>query len=356
MFGLLVMVLAVALIAQVRSRLRSAGVGPTAGDGLLRGGRSERATSQVGLTAGACAPAVVPGEVSTAGDLASLKTDAPAPAQGGEGPQAPTPAADAAIEAASLAPVASGFVAAPGKAKVEVFGVPRMAWAGKEVVFGRAEARDVFALLSISADGVPAEAIVETLWPGDGERGGRRLESAVREINQAMRQASGCASGVRFVMKSGERRLLPAAWFDADFWRFGEAYQRASTAADDVTRTAALHEALALYRGPLLEGSDDLWVLPIRQAAQRQAVDAAERLAELVRADDQGRALDVLRLAVERIDPYDEMLWCELMTIQAELGRLPAVRRSFELLKARLAEIDAVPSAQARQVYERLLR
>ncbi|MEU8324127.1 bacterial transcriptional activator domain-containing protein [Nonomuraea sp. NPDC048881] len=264
--------------------------------------------------------------------------------------------ADAATAATLLGTGESGFVVAPGKTKVEVLGVPRVGWGGQEVSFGRAEARDLFALLSVSQDGVSSEAIVEALWPGDGERGGRRLESAVREINQAMRHATGCASGVRFVVKSRERRLLPAAWFDVDFWRFDAARQRAATAADDATRMTALHEALALYRGPLLAGRDDLWVLTPRQAAQRHAVNAAVRLAELVRADDPDRAVDGLQLAVERIDPYSEMLWGHLMTIQGEQGRQLAVRRSFELLKERLAEIDTVPSPQVRQVYERLLR
>jgi DNA-binding SARP family transcriptional activator len=111
-----------------------------------------------------------------------------------------------------------------------------------------------------------------------------------------------------------------------------------------------------LYQGPLLDGRDDLWVVALRQAAQRQAVDAAERLAELVRGGDPERALDVLRLAVERIDPYSEVLWCLLMTIQGGLGRSLTVQRSFELLRERLAEIDAVPSAHARQVYERFVR
>ncbi|MEV0386889.1 BTAD domain-containing putative transcriptional regulator [Nonomuraea sp. NPDC050643] len=253
-----------------------------------------------------------------------------------------------------LARLGSGFVAAAGKAKVEVLGVPRLSYGGAEVCFGRAEARELLALLAVSRDGVSAEGIAETLWPG--EVGGRRLDSAVREINRAMRQAVGCASGIRFVLKSGERRLLPAAAFDADFWRFEDACKLASIAVEDAVRVAALHEVLALYRGPLLAGRDDLWVLPLRQAAQRQAADAAERMAELVRADDPGRAVDVLRLAVECIDPYSETLWCLLMSVQGELGRLPAVRRSFELLRERLAEIDAVPSPQARQVYERFVR
>ncbi|SEN78501.1 DNA-binding transcriptional activator of the SARP family [Nonomuraea pusilla] len=254
----------------------------------------------------------------------------------------------------ATAGLGSGFVAAAGKAKVEVLGVPRLSFDRSEVHFGRAEARELFALLSVSRDGVSAEGITEALWPG--EVGGRRLESAVREINRAMRQATGCAAVVRFVLKSGERRLLPAASFDVDFWRFEDACKLASIAAEDAVRVAALHEVLALYRGELLAGLDDLWVLPLRQAAQRQAADAAERLAELVRADDPGRAVDVLRLAVERIDPCSETLWCLLMSVQGELGRLPAVRRSFQLLRERLAEIDAVPSPHARQVYERFIR
>lgn len=276
------------------------------------------------------------------------------PDQPGFRPAVADTEAEAPFKSSASAGLGSGFVAVAGKAKVEVLGVPRLSYGGAEICFARAEARELLALLAVSRDGVSAEAIAETLWPG--EVGGRRLDSAVREINRAMRQAVGCAAGVRFVLKSGERRLLPAASFDTDFWRFENACKRASIAAEDTVRAAALHEVLALYRGPLLAGCDDLWVLPLRQAAQRQAADAAERLAELMRADDPGRAVDVLRLAVECIDPYSETLWCLLMTVQGELGRLPAVRRSFELLRERLAEIDAVPSPQARQVYERWVR
>ncbi|GAA2213313.1 hypothetical protein GCM10009850_087750 [Nonomuraea monospora] len=262
--------------------------------------------------------------------------------------------AEAPFVSSASARLGSGFVAAVGKAKAEVLGVPRLSYGGVEICFGRAEARELLALLAVSRDGVSAEGIAETLWPG--EVGGRRLDSAVREINRALRQAVGCPAGVRFVLKSGERRLLPSASFDTDFWRFEDACKLASIAAEDAVRVAALHEVLALYRGPLLAGCDDLWVLSLRQAAQRQAADAAERMAELMRADDPGRAVDVLRLAVECIDPCSETLWCLLMSVQGELGRLPAVRRSFALLRERLAEIDAVPSPQARQVYERFVR
>lgn len=364
-FGLMVMATATVLIGRLRVRAGRAGAGSSGGGvspsrGACPSGADGGEASAVKMaTAGAETPAVMSvvavGPDTDAGDMENLEVAEPRPGQPCEstGAQDATGEAAAAVASAGLD---SSFVAAPGKAKAEVLGVLRLTWAGTEVSFGRAEARDVFALLSTSRDGVSAEGIVEALWPGDGERGGRRLESAVREINQAMRQATGRTSGVRFVVKSGERRLLPAASFDVDFWRFEDACKLASTAVEDAPRVAALYEVLELYRGPLLSERDDLWVLPVRQAAQRQAVDAAERLAELVRPHDPDRALDVLRLAVERIDPHSEVLWCLLMSIQGELGRLPAVRRSFELLTERLAEIDAAPSAQARQVYERLIR
>lgn len=232
----------------------------------------------------------------------------------------------------------------------------RLSYDGVEVSFGRVVASDLFALLSTSQEGLSTESIIDTLWSGDGERGVRSLESAVRQLNQVMRQASGHAASVKFVVKTRQRRHLAPAYFDVDYWRFEKAYVRANSTGQEPDRLAALHEMLALYQGPLLAGRDALWILPLRQAAQRQAVDAAERLAELVRGDAPDRALDVLRLAVERIDPYSELLWCQLMTIQGELGRTSAVRRSFGLLRERLAEIDAVPSSEVLHVYERFLR
>lgn len=276
-----------------------------------------------------------------------------APSGLGEAENAPDQGA-----ARSSTPVAatSAFVAGPGRAKAEVLGLARLSYAGKEVSFGRAEACDLFALLSTSREGVLTQSVIDTLWPGEGERGARRLESAIRDVNGAMRQVTGLAATVKFVVKAGSRRRLAAAYFDVDFWRFEDAYKVATTTEEDVTRAAALHDMLALYQGPLLAQRDDLWCLPLRQAAQTRAVHAATRLAELERKRDPDRALDVLTLAVDRVDPHSEVLWCQLMTIQGELGRLPAVRRSFEQLKERLAELDAVPSAQARQTYERLIR
>lgn len=360
------MLLAAALIVR---RCFRPGLAVAGSSGSPAGGRSDDREGSDLVTAAAAKAATIDAAVAgfVAGDCRTEETEEKAeagpetdvlPSGMTEADAGETGVADLEGAAAASPAVltASGFVVAPGKAKAEVLGVLRLSWAGAEVSFGRAEASDLFALLGTSREGVSTEGVIDALWPGEGERGGRLLESAVRQLNQVMRQASGLAVGVKFVVKTRQRRHLAAAYFDVDYWRFEEAFVRASTAKEEPVRLAALHEMLALYQGPLLAGRDDLWVLSLRQAAQRQAVDAAERLAELVRVGDPDRALDVLRLAVERVDPYSEVLWCGIMSVHGELGRLPAVRRSFELLRERLAEIDAVPSAQARQVYERFVR
>ncbi|MEV4471222.1 BTAD domain-containing putative transcriptional regulator [Nonomuraea sp. NPDC049504] len=358
LFGLAVMLLAAMLILRRRFRPGLTVAGPS-------GRRCDR-KAHIGNVAAASSTTseldtVAPGFIAGASRAlqAEEMAEADVPQLDGKsetGTGERSTAEGTAVAAPTATLMVPGFMAAPGKAKAEVLGVPRLSYDGVELSFGRAEASDLFALLSTAQEGLSTQTIIDTLWPGDVDRAGRLLESAVRQLNQVMRQALGLAVGVRFVMKTRQRRHLAAAYFDVDYWRFEEAFVRAGTAEDKSARLAALQEMLTLYQGPLLDGRDALWVLPLRQAAQIHAVDAAARLAEARRKEDPDHALDALMLAVERIDPYSEMLWCQLMTIQGELGRTSAVRRSFGLLKERLAEIDAAPSSEVRQVCDRFLR
>ncbi|GAA3118772.1 hypothetical protein GCM10010466_07090 [Planomonospora alba] len=226
---------------------------------------------------------------------------------------------------------------------------------GKEISFGRSEGRDLFALLAAFKDGELSETVVERLWPDEGERGNRRLETGVRDINATLRHAMGMSTDVRFVVKTGRRRHLPAAYFDIDLWRFEEARLQAGIEADDNVRMRALREMVTLYKGPLLVDRDDLWCLPLRQAAATQAMNAVLSLAEMEHRAAPERALDLLNHGVDQIDPYSEVLWCQIMTIHGELGRLAAVHRTFQQFTERLKEIDAQPSRQARQTYQSII-
>ncbi|RGA05566.1 hypothetical protein DI270_007590 [Microbispora triticiradicis] len=235
-----------------------------------------------------------------------------------------------------------------------LFGRTRLQAADRTVRFTRAEGRNLFALLATTKDGVRQDLVIEHLWPEQGEHGSQHLETGVRDINAALRSATGLSTGVKFVIKTGQCRHLASAFFDIDLWRFEQARLVANTALEEDTRVQALRQMVAIHEGPLLAERDDLWCLPLRQAAARKATNAVMRLAELEHKTDPDHALDLLTLAVDRIDPYSEVLWCRIMTIHGELGRLPAVRAAFQQLTERLREVDAEPSRQARQIYRGL--
>ncbi len=254
--------------------------------------------------------------------------------------------------------VAAEVLLAPARLSVHVtgrlFGATRVRAGERTVCFSRAEGRDLFALLAVSKDGELQDVVIERLWPDEGEHGLRHLETGVRDINAGMRLATGLSANVKFVVKTGQRRHLASAYFDVDLWRFDEAYLLANTAAEQGARVQALRQMVGLYEGPLLADRDDLWCLPLRQAAARHAMNAVMRLAELEHKNEPDYALDLLTLAVDRIDPYSEVLWCQIMTIQGQLNRLPAVRAAFQQFTERLKEIDTEPSHQAKQVYQRI--
>jgi Bacterial transcriptional activator domain len=73
---------------------------------------------------------------------------------------------------------------------------------------------------------------------------------------------------------------------DGPFWLDVAAFQGALSRADGEADggVAALREAVELYRGDLLEGSQDEWLLPEREDFRRRFVQAMERLVALLGA------------------------------------------------------------------------
>jgi DNA-binding SARP family transcriptional activator len=118
------------------------------------------------------------------------------------------------------------------------------------------------------------------------------------------------------------------AWHDqpsclVDVRRFRDARRaaRAALAAGDV-RAFLDHAdaAFAQYRGELMPGAYDDWVLEHRDALRRQCVDlCVPAVREWRRAGDLVRAQEIARLRVN-LDPLGESGYRDLMRVQAEAG------------------------------------
>src|SRR5262249_34147509 len=101
---------------------------------------------------------------------------------------------------------------------------------------------------------------------------------------------------------------------------------------------ASLQEAVLLYRGPLLEGCVEEWVLAERNTRAEQCLAALEALAE--RAEGQGdfpEAVRYLRRA-QTLDPLRDSLQQRLMTNLAAAGDPAAAIQAYRDFRICLQE------------------
>jgi DNA-binding SARP family transcriptional activator len=220
----------------------------------------------------------------------------------------------------------------------------------------RASARELLAYYLVHPDGASLEQAVEAMWP-DTELGRERERfwTALGNLRSLLRKATG-ASELKAIEHHGDRYRADPTVFAVDLWRFQTALATARHAQLDPAVATALAEAGEAYGGVLLDGAPYAWVEVPREELRRRAVDALARLAELRQAagDPEG-ALGALEQAIGA-DPVAEELYRRVMRLEAELGRLDAVRRTYRLLARRLADLDVDPDPETEQLVAELLR
>src|SRR5439155_13649228 len=109
-------------------------------------------------------------------------------------------------------------------------------------------------------------------------------------------------------------------------------------AATSEEQTAFLRQAVDLYRGELLPGYYEEWVLGEQRRLAERYVAAQRRLARLLEeAGELDPALHALQLAV-RADPLSEATRSALVQLNARAGRPAEARRQFAELEQLLRD------------------
>jgi DNA-binding SARP family transcriptional activator len=285
-----------------------------------------------------------------------------AAASGAEPPTAepPPPAPEAAAPEPTTQPApASPPATDPSTSRpveVHLLGPPRIHIDGHQLSKGlRTKAIELLAYLLVHPAGVTRDAAIEALWPElDPDRGVAWFKAVLGNLRQVLRPAEpGDATVIARVV---DRYQANPDLIGCDLWRFQHALTTATATSHPTATTTALQQALATYQGDLVEGSDYDWALTDREDLRRQAITAASRLADLhQQAGDHYRAVDVLEQAI-RWEPYNEELYQQLMRIQAQLGHVEEIRRTYRRLELRMADLDDDPSEPTRQLRDQLLR
>ncbi len=199
----------------------------------------------------------------------------------------------------------------------------------------------------------PRQRIAGLFWPESTDA--QALTNLRRELHQ-LRQVLGDEPSLV---------VTPAdlCWRDTETCRvdlrvFSAEREAALAAAsgDDEGVLAHAAGAIAEYRGDLLPGGYEDWLLDARSEIERQCVGLCDLLGEArARSGDLAGAVDVARRRIQ-LQPLEEAGYRTLMLLQAELGdRAGAVSTYHHCASVLERELGVVPDASTRKVFQRLM-
>jgi predicted ATPase/class 3 adenylate cyclase len=193
----------------------------------------------------------------------------------------------------------------------------------------------------------PRDLLIELLWPeANLEAGSHSLSTALTWLRRLL-EGPGRPPGTVLVTDRASVRLNAEA-VSTDLAEF-EAALHAAAAGSEIERREGLARAVTLYRGELLAGSYESWVLGQREWLAETYFQAVSRLVALVEGEgDLPRALEYARQGV-LADPLREEGRRDLMRLYAAAGQPEAALRQYgELERLLKEELDAQPSGPTR--------
>ena len=219
-------------------------------------------------------------------------------------------------------------------------------------------ARRLFNLLLCSRlRPVPRERALEALWPeADPGKTVGNLRQAVFQLRRLLEPPQ--AAEPTHVITEGETlRLVLGPDGTCDLMQFEALLEQARLARQagrPRQERAHLEAALALWRGPYLADTPyDPWVDDTAAGVRHRFLRAAERLLELLAADESWDDLVLLAQRALAEDALHEPFARSLLSGLLRLGRLREARLFYDQFESRLVrELDLLPSPALKDLAE----
>lgn len=194
--------------------------------------------------------------------------------------------------------------------------------------------------------------LVGLFWPDLPE------QQARRRLTRALAQLRGYPAGLDLQIQADVNTIRRVS--TADVWVDYQVFSQRlmphlQHGMHSPSAVEALTEAAQLYRGELLPGFYDEWLLPEQRRAEGLYRMALMRLVEAYRG--QGRYQNALEylLRLNELDPFDEANQRAIMQLYRALDQPQAAIEHYQRFQQYLLdELDAAPEAATQMLYEQL--
>jgi predicted ATPase/DNA-binding SARP family transcriptional activator len=204
----------------------------------------------------------------------------------------------------------------------------------------------------------PRTELIELLWPEcDPEVGRHNLRQALFSLR---RQFEPCVSGASpppgvVIVADRVSVQLNLAAVTTDVAQFEASLRLAARSGSRIEAVQSLTEAVELYRGDLLPGCCEGWVLTERQRLAEAFLQALSQL--ILRSEQAGDLRDALQWARRAVaaDPLREEGHHALIRLLAATGQSGAALRQYRDLEHLLAEqLGAAPAVETRTLAQQI--
>jgi LuxR family transcriptional regulator, maltose regulon positive regulatory protein len=242
----------------------------------------------------------------------------------------------------------------PPRVRIHLLGEPQVT-VGSEAVtrsdWQTPMAPALLYLLLARPEGLTKDEIGTFLWP-DYSPG--RLKVNFQKTIYRLRRAL-VQDVVVYDEETQQYRFNRALDYTYDVELFRMHLLEARTASSAGERASAYRSALELYRGPYLDGEDELWIWPEREALAEAYREAALELAELDLEEEAFTRVLALCRRLLAEDPCLEEAHRLAMRAHAGRGNMAAVVRQFHRCQQALEEeIRVHPSQRTVELYHML--
>ena len=220
--------------------------------------------------------------------------------------------------------------------------------------------RSLLAYLILNRDRpIQRDLVAGSFWPELPE------SKARRRLSQTLWQ-------MQDVLNEGDKSRLVATgdtlsfdtskpyWLDVE--EFDRSFELSTVSPSDNERrrrmdTAGLRKCVELYRGDLLAGFFDDWVIVDQDHYRRRYVTAVRRLVDATKADGAYEEALVHARRLTHHEPLDEEVHREVMRLCFLLGRTSEAVDQFERYRSvLLEELNIEPSGQMLELFDRIVR